>query len=100
MRVPRDYPLPCQGGAVLTRPTFRPSFHVEAIEGEGVYLISERGRYVLRAELYGDLAPLLDGQHSVDEVVDTLADRASAAEVYHALASLERHGYVVEAVDL
>jgi oxazoline/thiazoline synthase len=82
---------------MIDRPVFKPTFHVEVVNPEGVYLLSERAAYVLRGELYCRLAPLLDGRHTADNLVDALADVASPAEVYYTLARLEQKGYVIAA---
>jgi bacteriocin biosynthesis cyclodehydratase domain-containing protein len=82
---------------MIEYPTFKSSFHVEAVDPEGVFLLSERGHFVLKGPLYCRLAPWLNGRHTTDEIVDALAGEASPAEVYYAVARLEDKGYVVEA---
>src|SRR5712692_3979912 len=83
---------------MIERPVFKPTFHVEVVEAEGVFLLSEQGHFVLRGELYCVMAPLLDGRHSADDIVDALVDEATAAEVYYALGLMESKGYIVEVV--
>ncbi|HEY7068008.1 MAG TPA: TOMM precursor leader peptide-binding protein [Chloroflexota bacterium] len=73
---------------------FKPQFHVDMVEGEGVYLLSEQGCYVLQGALYEQLAPLLDGHHTADDLIDALAAEATPAEVYYALDLLTEKGYV------
>lgn len=80
---------------MIDRPRFSPLFHVEIASPEGVFLLSERGHYVLKGELHCRLAQLLDGRRSADELVDLLAPHASAAQVYYALGQLEKKGYLV-----
>ena len=82
---------------MIERPVFQASFHVEVIEPEGVFLLSEQGHFLLKGELYCRIARLLDGSHTADGIVDALADEASAAEVYYALSLLEARGYTVAA---
>ena len=82
---------------MIERPAFRPSFHVELADPEGVVLLSEQGHLALMGKLYCHLAPLIDGRHTVDDIVDRLATLATPAEVYYALTRLETKGYVVEA---
>ncbi|MBI2910690.1 MAG: TOMM precursor leader peptide-binding protein, partial [Chloroflexi bacterium] len=77
----------------------KPSFHVEVVEPEGVYLLSERGHVALKGELYCRLLPLLDGRRTADAVVDALAGNTPPAQVYYALGLLERQGILVEAVE-
>jgi ribosomal protein S12 methylthiotransferase accessory factor len=81
---------------MINRPRLNPVFHVEVVEPEGVYLLSERGHFVLKGPLHCRLAPLLDGLHTIDEIVDELAPEAALPEIYYALGQLERKGYVVE----
>jgi ribosomal protein S12 methylthiotransferase accessory factor len=82
---------------MINTPIFKPSFHVEVVDPEGVYLLSERGHLVLKGELHCKLAALLDGRRTADDLVDALADSATPGEVYYALGRLEDKGYVVEA---
>jgi ribosomal protein S12 methylthiotransferase accessory factor len=78
---------------MLNRPKFRPHLHVEVVPGEGVFLLSDSRQTLLRGRLYELVAPWLDGR-TADEVCDRLRDKASPAEVYYALAQLERKDYL------
>jgi ribosomal protein S12 methylthiotransferase accessory factor len=80
---------------MLSRPQFRPHFHVEIVPGEGVVLLSETRHSLLRGRLYELLVPWLDGR-TADDVCARLRSEASAAEVYYALTQLERKGYLCE----
>ena len=93
---------------MLNKPKFKRCFQVETVESEGVFLISERDTFLLNGRVYELLAPLLNGKHSVDEIVDEiiphlLPETASAqefiiagAKVYNALMQMEQKGYIVE----
>src|SRR5205823_4860380 len=74
---------PEPGRKMITRPTIKPSFHVEPLGEEGIFLLTETAQVLLRGRLYCTLAPLLDGRRSADELVDLLEEEASAAEVYY-----------------
>jgi ribosomal protein S12 methylthiotransferase accessory factor len=82
---------------MIDKPVFNPVYHIEIVETEGVYLLSENSHAVLRGDFYCRLARLLDGRRTEDEIVDALADRASPAEVYYALGLMEQKRYVVDA---
>jgi ribosomal protein S12 methylthiotransferase accessory factor len=82
---------------MLSRPRLRPRFRPALVPPDGVYLLSEAGDFLLRGELYARLVPLLTGARSPAELADRLAPAASRAEVYHALAQLERRGYLDDA---
>jgi ribosomal protein S12 methylthiotransferase accessory factor len=62
-----------------------------------VILLSERGHFLLRGVTYLHLVPLLDGQHTIEEILACLRGRVSPAEVFYALDLLQRHGYITEA---
>jgi ribosomal protein S12 methylthiotransferase accessory factor len=82
---------------MLQRPRFKPHLHVEHLEGEGIFLLSETSLGVLTGPLLQLVAPLIDGRRSADEIVDLIRDQVHPAYVYHALSSLEERGYLVEA---
>jgi ribosomal protein S12 methylthiotransferase accessory factor len=82
---------------MIQRPQFKAHLRVEALPGEGVFLLSERSQTVLRGRLFELVAPLIDGRRSADDLADELDGRLSAAEVYHALRQLETKGYLAEA---
>jgi len=80
---------------MLNRPRFRPHFYVEVVPDEGVFLLSDTRQALLRGRLYGLMAPWLDGRTS-DDVSYRLRGQASPAQVYYALAQLERKDYLCE----
>lgn len=82
---------------MLNKPVFKPHFSVEVIEPSSVYLLSEHEHHALSGRLYTLLAPLLDGQHNVDEIVQQLEAEVSLIGVYNALTRLESQGYLAEA---
>jgi ribosomal protein S12 methylthiotransferase accessory factor len=82
---------------MIDTPVFKSCFHVELVEPEEVFLLSERGHFVLKGPVHCRLAPFLDGRHTTDDIVDALGGEVSPAEVYYALARLEDKGYIVEA---
>lgn len=85
---------------MFNRPQFKPHFHVEAVEPSTVYLMSEQGYFALSGRIYVLLAPLLNGQHTVDEIVEQLKEHTSLFGIYHALTNLESQDYLTEAADM
>ena len=83
----------------MSRPQFKPHFHIEVVEPETVYLLSEQGHFALSGRLYCQLAPLLNGRHTVNEIVNQLQGQVSIAAVYYALMLLKNKGYITEADD-
>jgi ribosomal protein S12 methylthiotransferase accessory factor len=81
---------------VLHRPRFKPHFHVEALDGEGVLVLSEVGQTLLRGRLHELVTPLIDGRRGADDLVSHLSGEVDPAAVYYTLAELERRGYLCE----
>jgi ribosomal protein S12 methylthiotransferase accessory factor len=81
---------------MLKRPRFKTQFRVEKVEGEGTFLLSENGAVFLRNRIYQSICPLLDGNHTVDEIVDQLQEELPDAYIYYALMELERQGLIIE----
>ncbi|OIJ99069.1 TOMM precursor leader peptide-binding protein [Streptomyces monashensis] len=74
---------------------FRRSLKVDVLDGDGVYLTSDRGEStVLRGRLIESLGPLLMAGHTEDDLVSKLASSFPAQSVARALRQLEEAGYV------
>lgn len=96
---------------MLNKPKFKRCFHVEALEPEGIFLLSERDSFLLSGRLYQLLTPLLDGHHSVDEIIDEVVPHlltekvsveeaiSAGAHVYYALMQMEQKGYIADIDD-
>jgi ribosomal protein S12 methylthiotransferase accessory factor len=81
---------------MLTRPRFKASFDVRPVGSRLLFLLDEHRRVILEGERYPLLAPLLDGERGLSEIVAGVAGRLGLAEVIHALGVLEEKGYLVE----
>ena len=84
---------------MFDKPQFPPHFHIEVVEPTTVYMMSEQEQFALSGRIYTLLAPLLNGQHTIDQIVERLREQVSIFEIYPALASLESQGYLTEAND-
>src|SRR3954447_12678664 len=82
---------------MLNKPQFRPHFHVQVVPPDHVFLVSETKTHVLEGAIYQHLAPLLTGEHGLEDLMTELADRVTSPEMFYALHRLERRGYIVEA---
>jgi ribosomal protein S12 methylthiotransferase accessory factor len=54
---------------MISRPRIKSKYHVETIPGDGIFLLSENERHVLEGESLMQLVPLLDGNHTWDELL-------------------------------
>ncbi len=91
-----DYFLKLGKKMMLKKPKFKDCFYVEMIESVGVFLRSELESFVLTGKLYERLVPLIDGDRTVDNIVETLSKEISITEIYYALMLLEKKVYIVE----
>jgi oxazoline/thiazoline synthase len=82
----------------MPRPVFKPHLQVSVIPGEGVLLLSEERGWALHGKVYELLVPLIDGSRDADAIVDALAGKVDGANVYYALALLEKNGHIAESV--
>ncbi len=80
------------------RPQLKPYLRYEIISPEEVLLLSERGLFLLRGVVYPRLVPLLDGQSTVEELIQTLQGVIPPAEVFYTLGLLHRNGYIADPV--
>jgi ribosomal protein S12 methylthiotransferase accessory factor len=80
---------------MLSRPKFRPHFHVEVVPGEGVLLLSDSRQTLLRGRLYEQVAPWLDGR-TAEDLCHQLRGTATPAAIFYALTQLERKDYLCE----
>ena len=85
---------------MLKVPKFKSCFHIEVVPSAGVFLLSESDYYILTGEVYEKLVPVINGDRSVDEIVATLSDKVSVAEIYYALLLMEQKGYIVENIEI
>ncbi len=84
---------------MLNKPRFKSYFQVEIIPSVGVFLLSESDYCVLTGKLYELLAPLINGDRSVEEIVELGKGKASIAEIYYTLMLMEQKGYIINNQD-
>lgn len=75
---------------------FKPRFHCEVIPSEGVFLLSEKEDFLLSGETYIRVAPLLNGQHTIVEIVEHLQSEMSPLEALFFLDKLRQQGYIAD----
>lgn len=79
---------------MLDFPRLRPWLAAVVEEGRAAVLHSETESFRLEGPLAADLAPLLDGQLSADQIAARLGDRHDSATVYYFLIKLENLGWL------
>ena len=79
---------------MIEKPKLKNCFRVEKVEGESVFLLSERGTILLSDTLYQKLIPLIDGTRSQEEIVAQLRNEIPDAYIYFALMELEQKGFL------
>lgn len=84
---------------MITRPRFRPKYHIEAVPAVGVFLLSENERHVLEGEAMQSIVPLVDGRRTWAEIIAAAAPAVSQEQAQLAIGVLLAHGHVVEQDD-
>jgi ribosomal protein S12 methylthiotransferase accessory factor len=87
--IPNPVPRPWRLG-------FPAHLHPVICPGEGLALVGEAGSMLLHGQIYLELAPLLDGTRTAEEIAASLRGRMDSLEVYHALERLRRAGRIGE----
>lgn len=75
----------------------KPHFHVEVIEPRQVYLLGEQGNHALTGQLYCQIVPLLNGQHTLEQIVEKLDREVPPEYIDYVLNRLAEKGYLTEA---
>ncbi|MFJ9691301.1 TOMM precursor leader peptide-binding protein [Kitasatospora sp. NPDC101183] len=75
---------------------FQPHYTPYVVDGEALYLVSERGVSVVDGRLAQALAPLLDGTRTAEQIGRELAGTVPADRVRTAVETLRRRGYLAE----
>lgn len=81
----------------MIRPSFKQCFHMSVVEPDMVFLLTETGYDVLTGRVYKHLAPLLNGQHTLSDLLGRLDGQVSMVEAMMAIKQLQARGYLVEA---
>lgn len=83
----------------MFKPKFKSHFHIEVLQPDNVFLLSENDYLVLNGRLYVQLAPLMNGQNSMEEITKILESEASFFQVQFAVSRLRQRGYIENASD-
>jgi ribosomal protein S12 methylthiotransferase accessory factor len=108
---------------MLKKPRFKNCYRAESVDGEGVFIFSDRGSFLLSEDpLYQLLTPLIDGNRTTEEIIDQallnlFVDRSNTeatslnlqpgqnpfqiavdlgVKIQYALMEMEKYGYIVE----
>lgn len=73
---------------------FRANLHVEIVQPDLVFLLSEYTYATLRGRLYVLIAPYLNDGAAKEQIAAALSEQAEEAAVYNALIRLQERGYV------
>ncbi|MGY4465887.1 bacteriocin biosynthesis cyclodehydratase domain-containing protein [Bradyrhizobium sp. LB9.1b] len=77
-------------------PKFKDKYVVRHLPGQGVFLFSESGNFLLGGAHIEAVAPLLHGHLGRDEIAQQLSPAQSRVDTFSALASLYQQGHLEE----
>lgn len=81
----------------MKNPQIKPHFRVEIVEPKNVYLLSEYATHALTGSLYCQILPLLDGQHTREEIIQKLDGQVLPEHFDYVLDRLDEKGYLTDA---
>ncbi|GLX95456.1 TOMM precursor leader peptide-binding protein [Herbidospora sp. NBRC 101105] len=81
------------------RPGFRRHFRVEVVEGEGVFLVSERDLHLLTGRSIEKVAGLLDGTRDVSDILTAVESDVPPEHVFFALQQLRSKNLLVDVTE-
>lgn len=79
---------------MIQRPKFKDKYVVKRIPGDGTFLLSEAGNYIIDGADIDAVSPFLTGHHTREQIVGNLAHTLSPAHVQNALGMLEQQGHL------
>jgi oxazoline/thiazoline synthase len=83
---------------MIQHPRVKSKYHVETVEGEGIYLLSENEKHVLEGETMFRLVPLLDGRRGWAEIMALLVPHVGEEAARAGVEVLLRNGHIENAV--
>ncbi|WP_375471018.1 TOMM precursor leader peptide-binding protein [uncultured Nostoc sp.] len=78
-------------------PQIKPHFRVEIVEPKNVYLLGEYATHALTGSLYCQIVPLLNGQHTLEEIIQRLDGQVAPDHIHYVLDRLHDKGYLTDA---
>jgi len=82
---------------VMKIPQIKPHFRVEIVEPKNIYLLSEYATYALTGGLYCQILPLLNGEHTREEIIQKLDGQVLPEHLDYVLDRLYEKGYLTDA---
>lgn len=83
----------------MFKPQFKACYRVEVLDPDTTFLLTEGSHRILTGRGYRYLAPLLNGNHSMPEIIQQMEGHMSAPELYFMVNQLAARGYVVETTE-
>ncbi|MFG6098921.1 TOMM precursor leader peptide-binding protein [Leptothoe sp. ISB3NOV94-8A] len=81
----------------MKNPQIKPHFRLEIIEPKHVYLLSEYSTQALTGGLYCQILPLLNGQHTREELIQKLDGQVPPEHIHYVLDRLQDRGFLTDA---
>lgn len=83
----------------LNRPRFKLCYHVEVVEPDTVFLLTENSYRVFNGPVFKNLAPLLTGQYTLSELFIILNGIVLPGEIAYGVNQLAARGFIEEATE-
>lgn len=77
---------------MFAKPKFKASFDVHTLNDNVLFLLSEHEPVIIESALYAKLGQLLDGEHSIAQIVKSMDGSYTMQQIFFAINRLEQQG--------
>lgn len=81
---------------MFAKPKLKASFDVHTLNDNVLFLLSEHEPVIIESALYAKLGQLLDGEHSIAQIVKSMDGSYTMQQIFFAINRLEQRGYITE----
>ena len=81
---------------MITTPKFKEKFHLEKVDGDGIFLLSENENHILEGESLERIVPLIDGNTTWQEIIQKVSPFIEEEKAIEAINILINNGHVIE----
>ena len=82
---------------MITIPKFKEKFHLESLDGEGVFLLSENESHILEGHSLEKMIPFVDGKNTWQDILSKVSPFVNEKDAIQAMNVLINNGHVVQA---
>jgi ribosomal protein S12 methylthiotransferase accessory factor len=82
----------------MDRPRLKAHLVPRVVPPDRVFLVAESGHYLVHGAAAAAIVGLLDGTHTVPEIVEAVAEKFTLGDVLFAISKFQRFGHLADGV--